>query len=76
MSTSFTKEAIERMAKRVNERLKNIELRPAYRYGYTAIDVFDKKTGHMKETLISGLTKREAFEILFIIEYVLRQEQG
>jgi hypothetical protein len=74
MEERITKEDLEIKSKRVNEYLKKINLIPAYRYDYTAIDITDK-TGRMIDTLIAGLTKREAFDILSSIENVLRREK-
>jgi hypothetical protein len=50
-----------------------IKLKVAYRYGYTAIDVLDDD-GKMRDTLIAGLTKSEAFNILSAIERILMWE--
>jgi hypothetical protein len=61
--------------KQVNELLSNIQLKVSKRYGYVAIDILDKKTNNVKSTLIAGLTKRSAYDILTCIEIVLEIEK-
>jgi len=70
----ITKSMLEAKEKSVNQYLSKIKLRVAYRYNYTAIDIQKSDSGIMLDTLISGLTKREAFNILNAIETVLWNE--
>jgi len=70
----ITKQNLEAKEKRVNGLLRNIQLKISYRYNYTAIDITDKQ-GNIKTTLIAGLTKTEAYNILDCIEAVLTLEQ-
>jgi hypothetical protein len=60
----------------VNELLKNIQLKVSGRYNYTAIDIVDKKTNHVMDTLLAGLTKKQAHEILRAIERILELERS
>jgi hypothetical protein len=69
-----SKEDLAVKEKRVNDLLKNIGLRVSYRYGYVAIDIM--RNGNIMETLIAGLTKREAYDILDSIERVLALEKS
>jgi hypothetical protein len=69
----ITRNDLKVKEERVNELLKNVKLKVNYRYNYTAIDVTDNN-GRIISTLISGLTKRQAFDILDSIEQVLRYE--
>jgi len=62
--------------KRVNELLKNVQLRISRRYNYIAIDLFDNKTKTLKETLIAGLTKKQTLEILEALERILTLEKS
>jgi hypothetical protein len=41
-------------------RRRPIEFRVGGRYGYSAVDAFDKKTGGMIDTVICGITRKEA----------------
>jgi hypothetical protein len=59
--------------KRVNDLLKNIQVKVAFRYNYTAIDLV--KNGVMTDTLITALSKRMALDILEAIERLLRYEK-
>jgi len=61
-----TKRDLEKKVERVNYLLRNVKLKVAYRFGYTAIDVM--KNNVPFETLISGITKRQAYDILDCIE--------
>jgi hypothetical protein len=69
----ITKNDLKVKEERVNGLLRNVKLKVGFRYDYTAIDVADKE-GRIISTLISGLTKRQAFYILDSIEQVLRYE--
>jgi len=73
MGMRISKRDLEVVEKRVNSRLKNIQLKVSQRYGYTAIDI--KKDAEIYDTLIAGLSKREAYDILKCIERVLMLEQ-
>jgi hypothetical protein len=73
MSSRISKEDLEYMERRVNSYLKNIRLKVAGRYNYIAIDMY-KKDGSVLDTLVAGLSKREAYEILRCIAEVLRRE--
>jgi len=68
----ITKADLEVKEKRVNQLLKKIQLKIAGRYGYTAIDIYEGD--RLRDTLISGLTKREAYNILDAIETILTLE--
>jgi hypothetical protein len=70
----ITKKDLAVKEKRVNDLLKNIGLKVSYRYSYVAIDIM--REGNVMETLISGLTKREAYDILDSIERVLVLEKS
>lgn len=63
-------------ADRLNSFLKRVNVRVAGRYGYTALDLVDKEGGAVVDTLIAGLTKREAKEFLDAMERLLRYELG
>jgi len=65
----ITKNDLLIKAKRVNKFLQEINITPRFRYGYTALDIEDKE-GKIKDTLIAGLTKTEAWKILDCIEWV------
>jgi TATA-binding protein-associated factor Taf7 len=73
ISKRISKNDLEAMEKRVNQLLNSIKLKVAYRYSYAAIDVLDDD-GKVRDTLIAGLTKSEAFSILSAIERILRWE--
>jgi len=69
----ITKNDLLIKASRVNKFLKKINLIPSWRYDYTAIDIADKE-GRIKDTLVAGLTKAEAWQILESIERVFHLE--
>jgi hypothetical protein len=71
--TRISKQDLELKERRVNELLRKINVKIAYRYDYTAIDMYDKN-GKMLDSLIVGLTKPEAFTILDALENILRHE--
>jgi len=64
------KKDLEIFERRVNNILKdhNLSVKVSYRYNYTAIDIARK--GRVVDTLIAGLTKREASLILLGIERI------
>jgi len=66
---------VETAAERLNYYLKKVNVKPGRRYGYTALDVTDKE-GNMKDTLIAGLTMREARDWMNAMENLLRYEQA
>jgi hypothetical protein len=66
-------EELEAKIERINDLLKNINLKLARRYGYWAID-YTNKEGIMKGTLATGLSRREVRDILDAIETLLREE--
>jgi hypothetical protein len=70
-----TLEELEVKIERINDLLKNINLKLAGRYGYWAID-YTNKEGIMKGTLVAGLSRREVKDILDAIERLLREEEG
>ncbi len=41
-------------------RRRRLDFRVEGRYGYYAVDVYDAKTGHVLDTAIAGVTKKEA----------------
>jgi len=59
---------------RVNYLLKNIRLKVSSRYGYKAIDICDKN-GNVIDTLIAGLSGKEAWNILDAIARVIELEK-
>jgi hypothetical protein len=68
----ITKQDLEAKEKRVNELLDkngNLRLKVSYRYNYVAIDIF--LGNKIFDTLIAGLTKKEAYNILESIEKAL-----
>jgi energy-converting hydrogenase Eha subunit F len=65
---------LEYVEKTVNYYLKNIQLKVARRYNYIAIDIY-KRDGGIIDTLIAGLSKREAYDILSSIARVLSLER-
>jgi len=73
LSTRIGKKDLEAVERRVNSMLRKIQLKVSSRYGYTAIDITDKR-GNMIGTLATGLSKRQAYEILEAIAEVLMRE--
>jgi len=69
-----SKPMLEIACNRLNCLLKKIRIRPAYRYNYTALDIY-KPDGICIGTLETGLTKKEAFQIVQAIYQVLIREQ-
>jgi translation initiation factor IF-3 len=68
----ITKQDLEAKEKRINELLEkdtNIKIKVSYRYNYVAIDIF--LGNKIFDTLIAGLTKKEAYNILESIEKAL-----
>jgi len=67
---------LEHQTKVINDYLQdlnaNFRLVIARRYGYTAIDLTNP-SGQIKNTLVSGLSKGEAFTILGVIRTILRE---
>jgi hypothetical protein len=41
-------------------RRRELDFKVGGRYGYSAVDVYDRKTGAMLDTAIAGVTKKEA----------------
>jgi len=64
---------LEAMEERVNEVLERVKLRISYRYDYVAIDIEQK--GRVFDTLVAGLTKREAYDVLYAIKRVIELER-
>ena len=64
---------LDEICERVNKLLRNIYLRVERRYNYFALDVYGKD-GELIDTLASGLTKRDVYNILLSVETVLRLE--
>jgi hypothetical protein len=73
MERRITKKDLTVKEGRVNELLKNIKLKVSYRYNYIAIDI--TKEGKILDTLIAGLTKPQAYDILECLERVLTLEK-
>jgi len=73
MIMRITKEDLEAMEERVNELLRRIKLRISYRYNYVAIDI--EQNGRIFDTLLAGLTKKEAYDMLYAIERVIELER-
>jgi acyl-CoA synthetase (AMP-forming)/AMP-acid ligase II len=74
-SSRVTWSEVERAADNLNYFLKNVNVKPGRRYGYTALDITDK-AGRMKGTLIAGLTTREARDWMDAMAHLLRYEQA
>lgn len=55
---------VKELADLINTELKTVEIRIGERYGYKAIDLYEKGTGKMKRTLIAGLTATNAYDYL------------
>jgi hypothetical protein len=70
----ITKMDLEAKEKMVNFCLRNVNVKASERYGYTAIDIVDRKNPYGVRTLISGLTKRDAYYFLDAMENLLRAE--
>jgi len=70
----ITKKDLEIAEKRVNDLTKQCNIRVSYRYNYVALDL-ETKQGTTFDTLVTGLTKREAHRILYAIEQVLSFEK-
>jgi len=68
----ITKKDLEAMEERVNDLLEKIKLRVGYRYGYVAIDL--ERNGRVFDTLVAGLTKRGAYDVLYCIRQVIELE--
>ena len=66
--TKTTIEQVRNICKRVNEQLLKMDSPILYqiggRYNYFGIDIIDSKDLKMKNTLTSGLTKENAYDIL------------
>jgi len=65
---------VEIEADRINRLLENIALRLARRYDYYAIDIYDKQ-GKCLDTLVAGLSRREAKTVLEALYYVLLNDR-
>jgi len=73
MSARIGRKDLEAAERRVNSMLRKIQLKVSSRYNYTAIDITDKR-GIMIGTLVTGLSKRQAYDILEAIAEVLMRE--
>jgi hypothetical protein len=75
MSERISKSDLAIREERVNDLFKalgsKLGLKVGYRYGYTAIDLL--KDDKMWGTFVSGLTRREAYDILCSIERILTE---
>jgi len=75
MRTRVKKAELEELAKTVSDQLNDfagfqeVELKVAFRYGYAVLEVFHK--GNLVDVIAAGLTKREAYKILFAIRNLL-----
>jgi len=75
MRTRVKKAELEELAKIVSDKLNDfaefagVELKVAFRYGYAVLEVFHK--GDLVDVIVVGLTKREAYKILFAIRNLL-----
>jgi hypothetical protein len=74
MERRITKKDLTVKEGRVNGLLKNIKLKVSYRYNYVAIDITNTE-GKILDTLIAGLTKPQAYDILECLERVLTLEK-
>lgn len=70
----ITVKDLENAQEYANDFLKHINLKVGFRYGYTAIDVTDKD-GRIFDTLIAGLTKRQAYDLLYALGKALWLER-
>jgi len=70
----ITDRDLEAKERRVNFCLRKTDVKVSGRYGYTAIDIVDRENPHGVRTLISGLTKRDAYYFLDAMENLLRAE--
>ena len=71
-------EQLKNMEKRVNEALKGTghTVLTGGRYGYTAIDIGYEGVPHsLQSTLLTGLTKREAYDILYGMARALEMKE-
>lgn len=71
----ITKKDLEEIAKSVNSLTNKINVKVSYRYGYVAIDLY-YKDGKFVGTLVSGLTKSQAYEILESMYNMLRTDKS
>jgi len=69
MSMRIKKKDLEAKERHVNQLLDKIKLKVCYRYNYVAIDIL--KEGRVYDTLVAGLTKKQAYQILDAIDRVL-----
>jgi hypothetical protein len=60
---------LELAEKVTNSYLKSVQLKVGYRYGYTAIDIV--RDGQVIDTLVAGLTKGQAFDLLTTVQKLL-----
>jgi len=79
MRTRVKKAELEELAKTLGDKLndfvefKGVELRVAYRYNYTVLELFYQ--GDLVDVIAAGLTKREAKKILLAINSLLDTRQ-
>jgi len=59
---------IDAALSRVNSCLAKQEIHLGQRYGYSALDLYEKDTGCMKATLVTGCTRREVYDYLSAME--------
>ena len=69
------KMVFEAQANNVNSMLKQTSIRVGRRYGYYAVDIYDKH-GFLLDTIEAGLSRKQALSIIHSIYYVLLKEQA
>ena len=72
MRTTYSQ--LKELEKRVNHYLRNVKVRVSKRYDYYAIDLYHPSGEYQLDTLVSGLTAKEAREILEALANVLWYE--
>jgi len=74
MGKLITQKDLKEREQSVNALLNMVKLKVARRCGNTAIDICHPK-GRAKDTLLAGLTKRQAYDVLYAIKMVLVHEK-
>jgi len=63
MVERITREQLETVAEKVSAML-NVKIDVGYRYGYCAVDIYDKSGQRMLSTYQTGLTKNQALDLI------------
>jgi len=71
----ITKDDLRALEKWVNRLLRNVQVRVEYRNGHTAIDMHHHSSGRCMRTVLTGLTKKEAGDVLYAIDVILNYEK-